>query len=184
MKKDPLTQMSINSFFPASAIKREPEDNNEIHEQNAKKRKIDNAEVMCKSEPMEIQETESTSQQVNVKQEPQDYCDSEDNTEAESDEEVDTNKLANIKRKIKTEDNSDNDTDKESDEETANLHLNVDKGKGQSNKKPPQNPLNIQRETGESHGKVKQSHVHEQRPCTEPTIPGMGICYHLCCTIY
>lgn len=142
MKKDPLTQMSINSFFSTAAIKREPEDNDENEAenvQNAKRRKVDgNESVRIKTEPMDTNEVD---QQVNVKQEPDD-CDSDAHTEdGESDNEMDTQIGAqangscpneprngdaqtnhdnhNSVCNVKMEQESDNDTDTPSDDEDA-----------------------------------------------------------------
>lgn len=90
MKKDPLTQMSINSFFSTAAIKREPPDEhvdnneNEVGQQ-AKRRKVDeNSGVRIKSEPMETTEHEKS---VNIKGEPIEY-DSDAGTDKESDDEA------------------------------------------------------------------------------------------------
>lgn len=104
MKKDPLTQTSINSFFFAGTNKREPEDNmvsnqnEQNYSQNAKRRKVSDSNnytnVTIKSEPID---------------EPMD------------DDLTDT--FHGAKQKIKTEPpefDSDNDTDKESDGEDAN----------------------------------------------------------------
>lgn len=91
MKKDPLTQMSINSFFTASSIKREPEDNvdnneNEVNNaQQAKRRKVEIEPVRVKDEPMDTTDDGT----LNVKGEPVDY-NSDGGTEKGSDDEMDT----------------------------------------------------------------------------------------------
>lgn len=92
MKKDPLTQMSMNSYFTAaSSIKREPEDNvdnneNEVNNaQQAKRRKLENEAVPVKAEPMDTTDDGT----LNVKGEPVDY-NSDAGTEKGSDDEMDT----------------------------------------------------------------------------------------------
>lgn len=148
MKKDPLTQMSINSFFSNASIKREPQDNDENEEENiqdAKRRKVEEtAQIRVKGEPID---TNDVAQQVNVKAEPEDY-DSDTRTEkADSDDEMDTqtktqvndqsvpdvtpipNVTPNVEAQntqeiptiayVKMEQNSDVDTDEASDEEDA-----------------------------------------------------------------
>lgn len=179
MKKDLLTQMSINSFFSASAIKREPEDNDAYQNQtaqNAKKRKIENAEVMVKSEPMDTEQSESTTQQVNVKPEPEDY-DSDANTEAESDDDVDTrsemrgnDKMGNRNTNpIKVEQNSDVDTDEASDDdETTVPNFANDNRKSATNNdamkvKQPKNYPNNQHETIERRSRPKQRLVSDRQ---------------------
>lgn len=95
MKKDPLTQMSINSFFPAASIKREPEDNLdddqdglENSQQQAKRRKVE-TEVAprIKTEPMDTYESvENSSVPTTIKTEPN--YDSDAGTEKGSDDET------------------------------------------------------------------------------------------------
>lgn len=148
MKKDPLTQMSINSFFSAAAIKREPQDDsfdeNQSTDQShdAKRRKI-NDEIHVKSEPIEPNEpSEHVEQQVNVKNEP-DYdsdagterADDSDDDMAESDipmdnqmepmdvpEDVPMMSMHNIKDEPMDGPHSDVDTDEPSDNEDDTLN--------------------------------------------------------------
>lgn len=63
MKKDPLTQTSINSFFPVNNIKREPEDSMDFEgNPNAKRRKISNdgPPITIKNEPIDEDVSMST----------------------------------------------------------------------------------------------------------------------------
>lgn len=100
MKKDPLTQVTINTFFSPSKNKREPEEvmNSGADEksQQPKRRKVDEpnvAEIRIKPEP--IDETfdgdatvpiGNTEESVNCKSEPLDYG-SDSGTEKDSDDE-------------------------------------------------------------------------------------------------
>lgn len=92
MKKDPLTQMSINSFFTTASVKREPEEHVDSREngmdntQRAKRRKLDNSGVQDKVKPIDKTDNPPS---LNVKNEPIDY-DSDGGTEKGSDDEMDT----------------------------------------------------------------------------------------------
>lgn len=102
MKKDPLTQTSINSFFSANNIKRKPEDRmdfdkNEIgHHQKSKRRKVsdDYSNVTVKNdlidEPMDVETTNSMNtfndgQQLKIKTEQAGYNSDYGGTDEESD---------------------------------------------------------------------------------------------------
>ncbi|XP_031625684.1 ATP-dependent DNA helicase Q-like 3 [Contarinia nasturtii] len=96
MKKDPLTQMSINSFFSTASIKREPEEDNVDDNQNglensqpAKRRKVDIEAPRIKTEPMDTNESTENMTSVPIKNEPINY-DSDCGTEKGSDDEMDT----------------------------------------------------------------------------------------------
>lgn len=84
MKKDPLTQMSINSFFSASAIKTEPQDDSfeEDYSHSSKRRKV---EV---SNEANGDSSDTHFQRVVVKNEP-DYDSDAKTDKAESDDEMD-----------------------------------------------------------------------------------------------
>lgn len=84
MKKDPLTQMSINSFFSASAIKTEPQDDSfeEGYPNSSKRRKV---EV---SNEANGHSSDTHFQRVVVKNEP-DYDSDAKTDKAESDDEMD-----------------------------------------------------------------------------------------------
>lgn len=109
MKKDPLTQTSINSFFSAGGIKREPDEsmtNENDHstdhletQPDAKRRKVDdstqNEPIKIKSEPIdEPMEIEGTAmgneEQPNIKNEPKYPSDADTDEEADSDTEQET----------------------------------------------------------------------------------------------
>lgn len=187
MKKDPLTQMSINSFFTASSIKREPEDNvdnneNEVNNaQQAKRRKVENEPVRVKAEPMDTTDDGT----LNVKGEPVDY-NSDDGTEKGSDDEMDTetrNNLNNAGSKstksttnqnadhvngtrnptnewqnVKMEQDSDGDTDEDSDNEGMDRTIS---GMNQVNAtQPAEKPQKRQNQVDQ--------HVAEYRPNFQP----------------
>lgn len=135
MKKDPLTQTSINSFFSAGVVKkREPDENmaNDRHQsensQNAKRRKIDdsveNGHVKIKTEPIDEPMDTFNGEQPQTKREPNDnYSNSipvkqEVNSDVETDTEAVTDdEMPNVP--IKQEVNSDigTDTEDESDDD-------------------------------------------------------------------
>lgn len=105
MKKDPLTQTSINSFFSTNSNKREPDDKmnfNENHSENAqraKRRKVsdsnDYLNVNVKTEPIDEPMDEPMSkpantfngEQVPIKTEPGAYNSDYEHTDEESDNE-------------------------------------------------------------------------------------------------
>lgn len=149
MKKDPLTQMSINSFFSAASIKREPEDRvndneNEVENaQQAKRRRVENEGVTIKTEPIDSTESveapepmETTDHElpIKIKGERIDY-DSDGGTEKGSDDEMateasfqsnTTSNTANVEPKInqKTEPNRDRAQHTQNPANTENLSTN------------------------------------------------------------
>lgn len=144
MKKDPMTQTSMSSFILASAIKREPEDNDNADQitQNSKRRRVEDEQVVVKSEPMDTESaTQSNFRHSGIKDEPPDD-DSDAQTEAGSDDEemytpmenrnevpvnhnppftsnVTSNAAFHIKQE--PEHSTDEDTDKESDDERSTV---------------------------------------------------------------
>lgn len=189
MKKDPLTQTSINSFFSAGAIKREPEENmdtNQDHtesQQNPKRRKIeestDNVKIKTEpvDEPMETCEAEQPTQQNIIKTEPPEYG-SDANTDSESDDDNETPNNAQVEKSRKThesengthaeiphsiikhEQDSDNDTDTPSDNDEDTTETTT-------NNENKSGPIRIKSEPGVSQQSAPPK-VPEQTPIAEP----------------
>lgn len=175
----------MNAYLSASTIKREPEDNEDAEQitQSSKRRKVDDERVVVKSEPMDTDSATQPNVQPTIKDEPPDYDDSDANTEADSDEEMDTgmdngNKMPSHQNPpedfntngVKREVNSDNeDTDEASDDEDENIIPNAVNAR---NNDPPQGKrlnkqVNNEPKTGASRNRT-ENHSVEQRIKTEP----------------